>query len=259
LAGAVSRWRIDLPPETNYFDFDSLSDVVLHVNYTAREGGENLRSAAAAAARCRLPGDGWRMLDVRRDLSDAWSGLCRPPGGGWSRAFDLNLSGAMFPFVPRQRVRRVDRLQVFVEAPCANPSARLVVRYVPPSGRHDDGAPCSCDRVDVACVASSEFPGLFWGEVDLSEHGPLGPLSTERTVSCGRLQFPDSAGEICDVQLVISYCTAPDDGCGHGASCPCSRKDAAYGCGTCMGPAGDRADRPPDDHADHGCGCGGRG
>ncbi|MGZ4432764.1 MAG: Tc toxin subunit A-related protein, partial [Trebonia sp.] len=45
--GVVSRWRIELPPENNYFDLDTLTDLVLHVNYTAREGGEALRDAAA--------------------------------------------------------------------------------------------------------------------------------------------------------------------------------------------------------------------
>ena len=37
--GAVSHWRIELPKENNYFDFDSLTDAVIHLNYTAREGG----------------------------------------------------------------------------------------------------------------------------------------------------------------------------------------------------------------------------
>jgi hypothetical protein len=53
--GAVSRRRIELPPQNNYFDLDRLSDLVLNLNYTAREGGELLRRAAAEAAEHRLP------------------------------------------------------------------------------------------------------------------------------------------------------------------------------------------------------------
>jgi hypothetical protein len=45
-AGAVSRWRIDLPIETNAFDFATISDIVLELGYTAREGGQLLREAA---------------------------------------------------------------------------------------------------------------------------------------------------------------------------------------------------------------------
>jgi hypothetical protein len=45
-AGAISRWRIDLPKDTNAFDFGTISDIVLKLDYTARGGGELLRKAA---------------------------------------------------------------------------------------------------------------------------------------------------------------------------------------------------------------------
>ena len=70
--GAVSRWRIELPAETNYFDPDTLTDLVMHLNYTAREGGAGLREAALLAARCKLPGEGWAFFDIRHDFPDAW-------------------------------------------------------------------------------------------------------------------------------------------------------------------------------------------
>ena len=41
-AGAISRWRIELPIETNRFDRNTISDVIIHLRYTAREGGERL-------------------------------------------------------------------------------------------------------------------------------------------------------------------------------------------------------------------------
>ncbi|MBD0321196.1 MAG: toxin, partial [Gemmatimonadetes bacterium] len=34
--GAVSSWRLEMPKETNHFDFDQLTDVVVTVRYTAR-------------------------------------------------------------------------------------------------------------------------------------------------------------------------------------------------------------------------------
>ena len=68
-AGAVSLWRIELPPDTNAFDTSALTDLILHLRYTARDGGQPLRDAARAnlQARCgagrarepaRPPGDG---------------------------------------------------------------------------------------------------------------------------------------------------------------------------------------------------------
>jgi Tc toxin complex TcA C-terminal TcB-binding domain/Neuraminidase-like domain/Salmonella virulence plasmid 28.1kDa A protein len=37
--GAVSSWTFSLPPETNQIDFDTISDVILTVRYTAIDGG----------------------------------------------------------------------------------------------------------------------------------------------------------------------------------------------------------------------------
>ncbi len=45
-SGAVSEWRLELPVDIPQFDHDTISDVILHVRYTAREGGVPLRSAA---------------------------------------------------------------------------------------------------------------------------------------------------------------------------------------------------------------------
>ena len=38
-AGAISTWRIELPTDIPQFDFETISDVVLHLRYTAREAG----------------------------------------------------------------------------------------------------------------------------------------------------------------------------------------------------------------------------
>ncbi|MCC5906677.1 MAG: hypothetical protein JJU13_10740 [Balneolaceae bacterium] len=45
-AGAISRWRLELPKTFRQFDYNTISDVIFHVQYTARDGGGNLRNAA---------------------------------------------------------------------------------------------------------------------------------------------------------------------------------------------------------------------
>ena len=46
-AGVISKWRLELSDEYRSFDYQTIADVILHLNYTAREGGESLRSAVA--------------------------------------------------------------------------------------------------------------------------------------------------------------------------------------------------------------------
>ncbi|MFY0598323.1 MAG: hypothetical protein JXR03_01545 [Cyclobacteriaceae bacterium] len=45
-AGAISHWRLELPAEHRQFDYDTISDVVVHISYTAREGGNRMKAAA---------------------------------------------------------------------------------------------------------------------------------------------------------------------------------------------------------------------
>jgi hypothetical protein len=44
--GAISSWRLELPEELRQFDYNTISDVILHIKYTAREGGSLLKKEA---------------------------------------------------------------------------------------------------------------------------------------------------------------------------------------------------------------------
>ncbi len=48
-SGVISKWRLELPGEYPQFDYSTISDVVLTIRYTARDGGDSLRDNATAA------------------------------------------------------------------------------------------------------------------------------------------------------------------------------------------------------------------
>lgn len=52
--GVISTWRVELPGKYPQFDYATISDVVLSIRYTARDGGDDLRSAATAAIDSQL-------------------------------------------------------------------------------------------------------------------------------------------------------------------------------------------------------------
>ncbi|MFD6974656.1 neuraminidase-like domain-containing protein, partial [Streptomyces sp. NPDC059949] len=88
-AGAVSRWRLSLPDEFRQFDYESISDVVLHLRYTARDGGGALAGRAVAELRTALAewarGEGasslCRVFSARREFGDRWSRFLAPQAG----------------------------------------------------------------------------------------------------------------------------------------------------------------------------------
>ncbi|MEU4419670.1 hypothetical protein AB0F81_03530 [Actinoplanes sp. NPDC024001] len=76
-SGAVSQWRLELPADVPQFDHDTITDVVLHLRYTAREGGLALRTAAVAALQARIAAasalGSTRLLSVRHEFPTEWA------------------------------------------------------------------------------------------------------------------------------------------------------------------------------------------
>jgi Tc toxin complex TcA C-terminal TcB-binding domain/Neuraminidase-like domain len=78
--GSISSWRLELPKEVRQFGYNTISDVILHVKYTAREGGSSLRTLAEtslkdslAAIRQQLSQTGLHIaLNMKHDLPNDW-------------------------------------------------------------------------------------------------------------------------------------------------------------------------------------------
>lgn len=43
-AGVISSWRLEMPKKFENFDYSTISDTIIHLRYTAREGGSNLKT-----------------------------------------------------------------------------------------------------------------------------------------------------------------------------------------------------------------------
>ena len=105
-SGAISRWRIDLPIDSNAFDLDTISDVILHVRYTARDGGAALKKAATAARATALAAiDGdlplARMFSARQEFPNEWHRFLFPVDAALDLDLTLDLSQSRFPFAFR--------------------------------------------------------------------------------------------------------------------------------------------------------------
>ncbi len=69
--GAVSDWTLEIPKAANHFDFNSISDVIVHLRYTARDGGEDLRNRVVELPAVKTC-SGARTLSVRQEFAPAW-------------------------------------------------------------------------------------------------------------------------------------------------------------------------------------------
>lgn len=78
--GAISSWRLELPLEVRQFDYATISDVIMHVKYTAREGGSGLKNLANsslkdqfAIIKQQLSQEGLHIaINLKHDLPNEW-------------------------------------------------------------------------------------------------------------------------------------------------------------------------------------------
>ncbi|WP_432825049.1 neuraminidase-like domain-containing protein [Dactylosporangium sp. CA-092794] len=115
--GAISRWRFELPRDFRAFDYQTISDLILHVRYTARDGGESLGTAATEALRsllgsAALTGGLVRTISLRRQVPSVWHRLTTSPG----TPQEIGIDRSEFPFALRAADLRVWKVACFVQA-----------------------------------------------------------------------------------------------------------------------------------------------
>ncbi len=116
-AGVISDWQINMPIENNYFDFASLSDVVLHISYTSRNGGGQLTTAANTALQAKLPTQTARLFSLKHEFSTNWHKFLNPEGGN-DQEFVINLKEDHFPFFIRGKLSalKIKKMDMFIES-----------------------------------------------------------------------------------------------------------------------------------------------
>ena len=225
-AGAVSRWRIELPLETNYFDFDTLSGVVLRLNYTAREGGEVLRAAGGADARCRLPGDGLRLIDGAVTCrmrgrpcasTTAATGVAGSNCGCQPRCSRSFLAGRCAGSTGcRSSWRRRAPIRARTSL-CASCRAITVTKAVSATANASTSTASPQASTQECSGASSSRPRSIsarWASNRSSSGHSSSPTSSARSATS--TSWPATSAE-------------PWERCGHGAPCPCRRGGCCCG------------------------------
>lgn len=112
-SGVISEWRLELPAGLRQFDYDTISDVILTVRYTAREGGGLLRKEAIAHLKAQVAEAqsalSVRLFSMRHDFPTEWARLKGAAGNG---PFELKipLRDAHFPFWTVGRKREATAL-----------------------------------------------------------------------------------------------------------------------------------------------------
>lgn len=154
--GVDTTWFLELPPAGNPFDFDTLAEVVLTLEYSALMSYE-LRDRVIKGLPRRWSGD--LSFSVRKDLPDVWYELSNPSQEGIpeielvldARGFPAGISNYSIDEVALS-MRLLDR---------ANPMVTVLPTFIPSGGTTPVvGAQCALVK---GLVSSSQSGASSWG------------------------------------------------------------------------------------------------
>jgi hypothetical protein len=110
-AGAESTWRLELPADFRQFDYDTISDVVLHVRYTAKPGGEQLRNKAVEHLKDLVGAanaSGLTLLfSLKHDFPNEWHRFVNG-----NENFTMTIKHDHFPYLTQGKRITINAIQV---------------------------------------------------------------------------------------------------------------------------------------------------
>lgn len=125
-AGVISEWQLELPAnpgkgDPQQFDYNTISDVILHLRYTARAGGGLLRNGATGHLKSRIENaeamGSVRLFSLRYEFPTEWAKFQhQAPEAGNRFELAFLLRPEHYPFWSQGRLGSVQRLDILARS-----------------------------------------------------------------------------------------------------------------------------------------------
>ncbi len=168
-SGVDSQWQLELPAnpskkdEAPQFDYNTISDVILHIQYTAREGGEVLKKAAKENIQKQVKylesNKPTQLFSVRHDFPDEWARFKNSENQNNETELKLNLTEEHYPFWSRKGLKGVQGIELFARSTKINVSSIRIS--------------------DNDLVKAPSFGDLLQGKLDELPDEPVGQVTLE--------------------------------------------------------------------------------
>jgi hypothetical protein len=118
-AGAISTWRIQMNNDFMQIDPEAISDVILHMKYTAREGGDALKTAALGAFNEKLNAMALagnkkgllRMINIKQEFSGEWYKFLHPANAALDQELKLEITKERFPLFAKNFNIKITKIE----------------------------------------------------------------------------------------------------------------------------------------------------
>jgi hypothetical protein len=145
-AGVISDWQIELSTEKNFrqFDYSTISDVIIHLKYTARESGGLFKDEAVKHINNFLKNVDqltdqplMRMLSLKDEFPTEWHRFLHAEGT--KQVLKFTIGKERFPFFTQHRKIVVMKIDVF--AKCTQKGDyHMILSYTKPDDKTTDSS-----------------------------------------------------------------------------------------------------------------------
>jgi len=105
-SGAISTWQLELPAEIRQFDYETITDVIIHLRYTARQGGGVLGAGATSFIQDSIisPTENTalaQLYSLKHDFANSWHQFKTSAS---EEDLTIELSRSHFPYFTQGRM-----------------------------------------------------------------------------------------------------------------------------------------------------------
>ncbi|WP_345510134.1 neuraminidase-like domain-containing protein [Phytohabitans houttuyneae] len=194
--GVDTTWELRMPKPANPFDFSTIADVLLTIDYTAIDSADLRARVVRELDRTQ---EGERGFSLRQDFPDAWWDLTNPDAADTPLNVSLGTRALDFPVNLAELEITQIALALITESDPPAPLSTLTLHF-----RADGG---------TAVLGGTAAPVDKVVSTRRSNGGPWLPITGKAPAGTWRLQLPDSEdtrewiaqGGLTDILLVISY------------------------------------------------------
>lgn len=161
-AGAISSWTLELPAVEPQFDYRTISDVILHVRYTAVDGGAGLRKVASeqlGRTIATAASSGHVLLDLRNEFASSWATVVGAAASAPNAQHVMMLPRmeSALPFYLRSRVSSITATKVSILSDAELPPVTL---SGDPAGKTNPQADQPDAHISLTKLAAGIVPRL---------------------------------------------------------------------------------------------------
>jgi len=204
-AGAVSSWHFEMQEASNEIDLSTVGDVVLHLFYTAQDGGTALQQAALANIAANLPTSGVKVFSAQNDFPaqpatnanpyppTPWQAFVAAATGGSDQTLTLAITPSKFPSWVRGKTLTVTDITA------------LTLSWPPGNFVLEPQAPLPVTDIVMAPVAGVAEPNVCSGTIAVPANTPLGTWTFKLRKQSAADFHSITKNDIGDVLLLVSY------------------------------------------------------